>query len=73
MASDLDVNDPVFPQHQKRSQMYEEGTEEEHFPSSMYDVYHDAHPFEALDSVSNGIQKRFNQPGYQQECMSPAS
>ena len=64
MASDLDVSDPILPQHWKRPRRCEESTQEEHFPGSMEDFYWPIY-FEALDLACNGIQKRFDQPGYE--------
>ena len=64
MASDLDISDPILPQQRKRPRRYEESTQEEHFLGSVEDFYRPIY-FEALDLACNGIQKRFDQPGYE--------
>ena len=64
MASDLDVSDPILPWQHKRPRRCEESTQEEHFPGSVEDFYQPIY-FEALDLACNGIQKRFDHPGYE--------
>ena len=64
MGNDLVVSDPILPWLWKRPRRYEESTQEEHFPGSVEDFYQPIY-VEALDVAINGIQKRFDQPGYE--------
>ena len=62
-CNDLDVGDPILSWQWKRPQRYEKSTQEGHFPGSVEDFYQPIY-FEALDLAINGIQKRYEQPGY---------
>ena len=63
-ANEFDVSDPVLPRRRKIPRRYEIGTGEGSHPEGV-DEYYRSIFFEALDLTVNGIQNRFNQPGYQ--------
>ena len=62
-AHELDVGDPVLPRRRKVPRRYEIGTGEGSHPETVEDYYRCIY-FEALDLTVNGIQNRFDQPGY---------
>ena len=64
MASDLNINEPMFPRQRKQPRRYEDGMNEGEFPESVEDLYRHMY-FEALDLVVCGIKGRFDQPGYE--------
>ena len=67
MASDLKVHDPVFPRKRKAPIPYEIGEGAGDFIDDV--KVHYRHIFYlALDLIINGIQSRFDQPGYQVYC-----
>ena len=64
LSDDLEVNDPLLPRRRERPLQYEEGRSDGHHPREVEDLYRQIY-YEALDLITNGIQQRFDQPGYE--------
>lgn len=63
-SRDFDIGDPVLPRKRKVPRRYDMGTGEGDHPERVEDFYRVIY-FEALDLITNSIQNRFDQPGYQ--------
>ena len=60
----LDVNEPQLPRQRKCSSWYDDGSTSGDFPATPKAYFKPAY-FDAIDLITNCVQERFDQPGYQ--------
>ena len=63
-AEELGVDEPKLPRKRKLPHRYDDGSSSGDFPSTPKAHFKPAY-FEAIDLITNCIQERFDQPGYQ--------
>ena len=65
---ECNIDIPAPSRQQKQPARYAVGDDTAHFPKSTED-YYKAIYYEAVDTITRCIKKRFDQPGYKKYCV----